>query len=64
MLLYERQNQIIEYMRTKNLCTVKELAEKVFASESSVRRDVKLLEQQGLLKQIYGGVVLVKETAR
>ena len=52
----------MEYMKTKKLCTVKELSEVVFASESSVRRDVKLLEQKGYLRQVYGGVVLAEQT--
>ena len=62
MIFYERQNQIIEHLKAKKLCTVKELSQLVFASESSVRRDVKLLEQKGYLKQVYGGVILCEQT--
>lgn len=58
MYEYERQREILSYLRQKRFATIKELTGIVFASESSVRRDIKGLEQKGQLKQIYGGVVL------
>ena len=61
MILYERQNQIMNYLRKNGISNVKELAAITFSSESSVRRDIKTLEKQGYLKQTYGGVVLTSE---
>ena len=58
MVVYERQREILNYLNEKHFSTVKELAKVVWSSESSVRRDVKVLEQKGYVKQIYGGVVL------
>ena len=58
MIVFERQQTIMKYIKEKHFATVKELSRVVFASEASVRRDVKTLEAKGLLKQIYGGVVL------
>ena len=58
MVVFERQQTIIKYLKEKRFASIKELSSIVFASEASVRRDVKLLESKGLLKQIYGGVVL------
>lgn len=58
MVIYERQKEIIEYLKKNRFATVKELSEIVWSSEATVRRDIKLLEQKGYLKQIYGGVVL------
>ncbi len=58
MLLYQRQNEILNYLNENECATIKELANAVFTSESSVRRDIKALEQQGFVKQVYGGVVL------
>ena len=58
MIVFERQQTIMKYLKEKRFATVKELSGVVFASEASVRRDVKALEAKGLLKQIYGGVVL------
>lgn len=37
--------------------SVKQLCNALFASESSIRRDLKALEQQGLVKRSYGGAV-------
>ncbi|MBR2431409.1 MAG: DeoR/GlpR transcriptional regulator [Clostridia bacterium] len=58
MITYERQVEILNYLRSNNCATFKELAKAVYASESSVRRDIKSLEAQGYVKQTYGGVVL------
>lgn len=58
MITYERQMEILNYLKQHNCATFKELASAVFASESSVRRDVKKLESEGYVKQTYGGVVL------
>ncbi|MBQ7400164.1 MAG: DeoR/GlpR transcriptional regulator [Clostridia bacterium] len=57
MVVYERQREIMNYLKKNQFSTVKELAKLVFTSESSVRRDIKLLEQKGYVSQIYGGVV-------
>ena len=58
MITYERQREILNYLREKKFATVSELAGVVWSSESSVRRDIKALELHGYVKQIYGGVVL------
>lgn len=58
MIVLERQQQILGYLKKKHFATIKELAGCVFTSESSVRRDIKALETQGLVRQTYGGVVL------
>ena len=61
MLLYQRQQEILNYLSKNKWATVKELAKVVFASESSVRRDIKALEQKGFVKEVYGGVTLPYE---
>lgn len=58
MFLYQRQQEILNYLNVHQCATVKELASVVWSSESSVRRDIKELQQRGLVKQVYGGVVL------
>ena len=58
MIVYERQQQIVKYLKEKRFATIKELSGVVYSSEASVRRDVKALEAKGYVKQIYGGVVL------
>ena len=56
MTLYERQNKLLSFLREQHFATIKELSKIVWTSESSVRRDVRVLENKGHL--IYGGVVL------
>lgn len=58
MITYQRQKEILTHLKKCGFSTVKELAAVVFSSESSVRRDLKKLEQRGLIKQTYGGVAL------
>ena len=45
MIIYERQQAVLNYLKKNKFSTVKELAKIVWASESSVRRDIKVLEQ-------------------
>lgn len=60
MLKNERKQEIIDIMKNSNgFVTVKSLCEKLFASESSIRRDLTSLENQGLLKRTYGGAELL-----
>ena len=62
MILYERQNEILKHLKESRFSTIKERAGLVYSSESSVRRDVKTLEQKGYVSQVYGGVVLSEYT--
>ena len=58
MITYERQELILSHLKENRFATIKDLSKIVWASESSVRRDLKALEQKGLVTQIYGGVTL------
>ncbi len=59
MLHKEREQEILSILKkTNSFVSVKQLCECLFASESSIRRDLKGLEEQGLVKRSYGGAVL------
>ena len=58
MIKHERQQKILEFMREKRNATIKELADLIYVSESSVRRDIEHLENVGLVSRVYGGVIL------
>ncbi len=58
MVSYIRRQEIMKFLKERHFSTVGELSRAVYASESSVRRDLKSLEEAGLLRLIYGGVVL------
>ena len=62
MIIYERQQTILNYLKQNKFSTVKELSKIVWSSESSVRRDIKVLEKKGYITQIYGGVTLAGYT--
>lgn len=60
MLNKEREQEIMSILKTTNgFVTVKQLCEALFASESSIRRDLKSLEEHGLVKRSYGGASLI-----
>ena len=58
MLTKERQQQILSYLSQHNTVTVQELSARLYASSSTVRRDLSELEEQGILKRVHGGAVL------
>ena len=61
MLKNEREREIINILKTEDgFITVKELCEKLYASESSIRRDLTILENRGIIARTYGGAELVK----
>ena len=55
MLKSERQNEIIEILNTRGFVSVTELSALLYASESSIRRDLARLEERGIVKRSYGG---------
>ncbi len=58
----ERERLILEQLLIHKKITVKELAEKLYISEPSIRRDLKSLENQNLLKRVHGGAIMADNT--
>ena len=54
----EREKQILEILLKEKEIGVGELARILFVSEPSVRRDLKSLERQNLIKRTHGGALL------
>lgn len=54
----EREKSILEILLSEGKVYVRDLAERLYSSEPSIRRDLKNLESHGLLKRIHGGAVL------
>ena len=59
MLEYERLDHILAMLRRTQTATVKELAQKLCASEATIRRDLNALEARGLVRRLHGGAALV-----
>ncbi len=58
MLSNERHEQIIKILTEKNNATVEDLSRLVFASATTIRRDLNILEKKGLLRRIHGGAIM------
>ncbi len=56
----EREGEIIALLNETEYATVEYLARKMNISPSSIRRDLKNLEERGLVSRSYGGVKLAK----
>jgi DeoR family fructose operon transcriptional repressor len=63
LLAAERRHAIAELIRRQSTVRLKELSETLQASESTIRRDLEYLEQQGLLERTYGGALIVERGA-
>ncbi|MBR0092904.1 MAG: DeoR/GlpR transcriptional regulator [Lachnospiraceae bacterium] len=59
MIPNERRESILELLRKKGYMTVKDLSSKLYVSYPTIRRDLAVLEKEGVLKRVHGGVSLV-----
>jgi DeoR family transcriptional regulator, fructose operon transcriptional repressor len=59
----ERQLRIRQMLETRDFIDSETLSRELEASDSSVRRDLDSLEQEGLLRRVYGGAVSVQQPA-
>ena len=53
----ERQERIFSILNKRGSATIEQLTAEVFASPATVRRDLKAMEQEGLLIRIWGGAI-------
>ena len=54
----ERQNLILNYLKEHRSAAVSTLARILFVSEATVRRDLVLIERNGLIRRTHGGAML------
>ena len=62
MLTLERQEEILDILNKTNSATVEELARKLYVSSATIRRDLRQMESQGLIKRSHGGAIPFKST--
>ena len=60
----ERELEIRKILTQKGYVSVQELSQWLYASPSSIRRDLAAMEKQGLVKRSYGGAELVKNSSQ
>ena len=63
MLTLERQEEILEILNKNKSATVEELASELFVSGATIRRDLRIMEKQGLIKRSHGGAMPFKSSA-
>lgn len=54
----QRQEEIINYLKSSHFASISELAATFYASEATIRRDIQKLASKGLVKSFYGGVAI------
>ena len=59
----ERRDRILDRLRTAGSVLVGDLAADLVTSEMTIRRDLKALESEGLVRRIHGGALLVPSRA-
>jgi len=57
MLIYERQQRVLEMLRQQRTAVLDELAKAMGVSASTIRRDLERLEERGLVERTHGGAV-------
>lgn len=62
MLAVERRQSIIDIVEEKKKVLVGEIALRFSVTEETIRRDLEILENQGVLKRTYGGAILNQGT--
>ena len=64
MLPLERQNKILEILDRRQAATVEELCGELYTSGATIRRDLQILENNGLIRRTHGGAVHIDANAR
>lgn len=58
MALHERQNAILQFLKTNKTANVKTLAKTLYVSEATIRRDLAEMKTLGLIERSHGGAIL------
>lgn len=64
MMQLERQNQILEYLKTNRKATTNELADLLDVSATTIRTDLNRMEKENLLTKTHGGAIYRERSAQ
>ena len=56
----DRDEEILQLIHHAGYMSIRDLAQKTYTSQSTIRRDLEKLESEGFVKRTYGGAVLNK----
>ena len=62
-MILDRHDKIIKLLEVHRKITIDELKRELNVSIETIRRDLKALEEQNLLRRVYGGAVLNSMTS-
>lgn len=57
----ERRRKVVEFLAEQGFMSLSELAQRCGVSESTLRRDVEVLDEQKVIKRTHGGAVYLKD---
>lgn len=63
MLAEARRQHILELLEQKSVITVSELSQLLDATETTIRRDLELLQNRNMLNRVHGGAMLLRPKA-
>lgn len=63
MLIAERQSRLRDLLSRRGMCDLDTLSAELNVSQSTVRRDVEMLEQTGVVARTHGGVIWLGDRA-
>lgn len=61
MYAIERKQKIIEYVKLHHIASVASLAKEFGVHEATIRRDLSMIENEGILRRTHGGVMLAHD---
>ena len=61
MFKNQRHSEILDILKHESFASVKDLSDRLYASQPTIRRDLNYLEKQGLVKRSHGGVILADD---
>lgn len=60
MYEFDRLQSILDILKQNRSASVNHLSKELYVSESTIRRDLNALESKGLVRRVFGGVVLLE----
>ncbi|MDY6367856.1 MAG: DeoR/GlpR family DNA-binding transcription regulator [Clostridia bacterium] len=63
MLSIERQEEILEILKNNKSATVETLSKSLFVSAATIRRDLREMEKQSLIKRSHGGAMIFQSSS-
>ena len=64
MLAIERRNSIFEYLSFNRTANVSKLAGMMNVTEETIRRDLSIMEKEGMLMRTHGGAIISEDAVR